>query len=137
MGKNKNNKKSSNSAAIPRSSMSNSSNINESGSTILMHTKSNTNREQVPVPTPAEFPALIENKMKLVVVDKDKMDDPVSTRPFSDSGSTATTTSSSSLSDTKKQVGCYAAALLKSKLVKVKDRKFKSGADLDVNTKQI
>jgi len=134
--KNKNSKKSGSNPAFPRSSMSNSSNINDSGNTILMQPKSNNNNRD-PVPTPAEFPALVENKVKLVVVDKDKMDDPVSTRPFSDSASTATTTSSSSLSDTKKQVGCYAAALLKTKPIQVRDRKFKSSKEVNVASKQI
>lgn len=126
--KNKNNKKSANSSTPVRNGAGNT----RTGSSI---TPKKIAMEQ-PVLTGAEFPALNQNKVKLVVVDSEKMDEPISTKSVSDAASTATTTSSSSLSDTKKQVGCYAAALLKAKPVKVeietkKDKGSKSQGDAD------
>lgn len=119
--KNKHNKKVGNNSFAPRSSSNNSSNNNNSNDNRRSEqsvSKKTNSVDAEPILTGEEFPALNQNKVK-VVVDSEKMDVQLSSKPLSDTASTATTTSSSSLSEAKKQVGCYAAALLKAKPVKI------------------
>jgi len=121
--KNKQSKKIGNNSFATRSSNnSNNKNSNDNRTSEQSGSKKTSGAASEPILTGDEFPALNQNKVK-VVVDSDKMDVQISNKSLSDTASTATTTSSSSLSEAKKQVGCYAAALLKAKPVKVEIEK--------------